>query len=247
LKKEALEIKSMTTHFFRTKRGLRLCQVFVLLGALCLLAVAPGKTSHYLGKPFQDSVYHGGPQRIPGRVMCAYYDLGGEGMAYHDSDAKNNGSGALNPADGSYLNQFRMDEGVDISYTKFQRQIDDNPYNLAQPPVGQFYVGWTEPGEWFNMTVEVERSALYTVDLLYTSNRGGEISFDLNGKKLTGAVNILSTYDAADPVAWRQWHHWSVMNDLIEVKLRKGVQVLTLHVLSKGQMNFAYLEFKPKT
>jgi len=68
----------------------------------------------------------------------------------------------------------------------------------------------------------------------------------LNQKDLTGAINILSTYNAADPVAWRQWHHWNLIKDLVEVKLPKGVNVLTLHVLSKGNMNFAYLEFKPK-
>jgi len=55
----------------------------------------------YHGKPFQDNAYHGGPQTIPGRVQCAYYDLGGEGVAYHDTDATNHGSGALNPANGS--------------------------------------------------------------------------------------------------------------------------------------------------
>jgi hypothetical protein len=228
-----------------TKRcRLRLCQSLILLGALCL--TAPGKTSHYRGKPFQDSVYHGGPQHIPGRVMCAYYDLGGEGVAYHDSDAKNNGSGSLNPADGTYLNQFRMGEAVDISYTKFHNAIDNNPYNLVQPPENLLYVGWVEAGEWFNMTVNVDRTDVYTADLLYTSSGGGDISFDLNGKKLTGAVTLLPTYNAADPIAWRQMHHWNVMKDLIQVKLRKGVRVLTLHVLTKGHMNFAYLEFKGK-
>src|ERR1039458_4549689 len=73
---------------------------------------------------------HGGPQKIPGKVLCAYYDLGGEGVAYHDSDPKNHGSGELNPADGTYLNEFRIHEGVDTSYTKFNRKpdpIDDNP------------------------------------------------------------------------------------------------------------------------
>ena len=30
-----------------------------------------------------------GPQQIPGRVECAYYDLGGEGVAYHDTDPTN--------------------------------------------------------------------------------------------------------------------------------------------------------------
>jgi hypothetical protein len=172
--------------------------------------------------------------------------LGGEGVAYHDSDAKNNGSGSLNPADGTYLNQFRMDEGVDTSYAKFHDAIDNNPYNLVQPPANLLYVGWTEPGEWFNITVDVERTGVYTADLLYTSSGGGDISFDLNGKKLAGVVSLTPTYNAADPIAWRQMHHWNVVKDLMQVKLRKGVQVLTLHVLTKGHMNFAYLEFSPK-
>jgi len=50
---------------------------------------------HYRGKPFHDRVYHGGAQSIPGQVQCAYYDLGGEGVAYHDTDAKSNGSGGI--------------------------------------------------------------------------------------------------------------------------------------------------------
>jgi hypothetical protein len=223
-----------------------LCCSFLLLSGLCLPAAAIGQTSQYQGKPFHDSVYQGGPQRIPGKVFCAYYDVGGEGIAYHDTDAKNNGSGGLNPADGTYLNQFRMNEGVDTSYTKFHDQIDNNPYNLVQPSEGQLYVGWTEPGEWFNLTVEVEHAGVYTIDLLYTSNRGGEISFDLNGQKLTGPVSIVSTNNAADPIAWRQWHHWNIMKNLAEVKLPKGVNVLTVHVVSGGNMNFAYLDFEPR-
>src|SRR5690349_265911 len=67
-----------------------------------------GYLKEYGGKPFHDSVYPGGPQKIPGRVQCAYYDLGGEGVAYHDSDAINSGSGTFNKPDGTYLNQFRM-------------------------------------------------------------------------------------------------------------------------------------------
>jgi hypothetical protein len=43
----------------------------------------------------------------------AYYDLEGEGVAYHDTDPQNHGSGELNPADVTYLNEFRIHEGVD--------------------------------------------------------------------------------------------------------------------------------------
>ena len=213
---------------------------------VCALA-ALGQTQDYQGKPFHDSRYHGGPQKIPGRVECAYYDLGGEGVAYHDADAKNQGSGGLNPADGTYLNQFRMDEGVDTSYTKFHRQvaIDDNPYNLVLPPENQLYVGWTEPGEWFNLTVKVARTGLYTMDLLYTSNRGGTISLGLDGKKLTDALEIVSTGNAADPVAWRQWHHWNIRKELAAVFLPKGEHVLTINILTSGNINLAYCDFMP--
>ena len=200
----------------------------------------------YKGTAFHDSKYNGGAQKIPGTVMCAYYDLGGEGVAYHDADAKNNGSGGLNPANGTYLNEFRMKEGVDTSYTKFglDPKIDDNPYDKVTPPAGLLYVGWTEPGEWFSVTVNVAETGDYTADLLYTSNRGGTISLDVNGVAVAGPLTIVSTYDAADPVAWRQWHHWNVAKDLVKVHLNKGRNVLTLRTVAQGQMNYATLNFR---
>jgi hypothetical protein len=218
----------------------------ILLASFFFATFASGKAHRYAGRPFEDSVYHGGPQLIPGPVMCAYYDLGGEGVAYHDTDAKNNGSGALNPADGTYLNQFRMNEGVDTSYTKFHDEIDNNPYNLVLPPENLLYFGWVEPGEWFNLTVRVERSGVYTADLLYTSSGGGDIAFDVNGKQVSGPFTITSTYNASDPIAWRQMHHWALAKGFVHMRLRRGVQVLTLRVLTKGHMNFAYLDFKPE-
>jgi len=50
----------------------------------------------YVGKPFQDEVYKSGAQTIPGRVLCALFDLGGEGVVYQDSDSIINGSGSYN-------------------------------------------------------------------------------------------------------------------------------------------------------
>jgi hypothetical protein len=41
---------------------------------------------------------------------------------------------------------------------KFNRKpdpIDDNPFDKIVPPADLLYVGWTEPGEWFNVTVDV--------------------------------------------------------------------------------------------
>ncbi|HTY87353.1 MAG TPA: hypothetical protein VMB80_07805 [Candidatus Acidoferrum sp.] len=228
----------------KTKRRFLLATLLLAVG-FCFGGCTTGGFKNYQGKPFQDSQYHGGSQKIPGRVQCACYDLGGEGVAYHDSDAKNNGSGGLNPADGTYLNEFRMNEGVDTSYTKFHDEIDNSPYNRVVPPEGQLYVGWTVPGEWFNLTVMVERAGVYAIDLLYTSNRGGTISLDRNGKPLAGPLSLVSTSTDKDPLAWRQWHHWNVMTNLAEVNLPKGQSVLTVHIVTEGNMNLAWLDFKP--
>jgi hypothetical protein len=218
----------------------------VLFAATAFCASKADFLSHYKGTPFHDAHYQGGAQKIPGKVICAYYDLGGEGVAYHDTDAKNHGSGELNPANGTYLNEFRIDEGVDTSYTKFglDPKIDDNPFEQVQPPANLHYVGWTEPGEWFNLTVDAAQAGQYAADLLYTSNRGGSISLDVNGESATGPLTIVSTYNAADPLAWRQWHHWNIAPGLATVKLSKGRNVLTVHVLTEGQMNLAIFDFK---
>src|SRR6266404_5781181 len=91
-----------------------------------------------------------------------------------------------------------------------------------------------------------KHAGVYTVDLLYTSNRGGKISLDLNGKSLVSSLDIIATKNDKETVAWRQWHHWNVMTNMAEVELPKGVCFLTLHVVTEGNMNFTYLDFKPK-
>lgn len=216
--------------------------LWLVAGSLCVSVAA--QSGGYRGTPYEDSHHSGGAQKIPGRVECALYDEGGEGVAYHDSDAKNNGSGALNPADGTYLNEFRMHEGVDTSYTKFHDQIDDSPWDLVQPPQNQLYVGWTEPGEWFRISVDAAEAGIYSADLLYTSNRGGTISLDVNGKDAIGPVTIASTFNAADPIAWRQWHHWNLARNLVRVQLPAGRSVLTVRILTQGNMNLAWFDFR---
>ena len=199
----------------------------------------------YQGKPFEDSLYKGGAQSIPGKLQCEYYDLGGEGIAYHDSDSINSGSGRLNPADGSYLHEFRINEAVDISFTKFQDPaIDNNPYNFVETEKDQLYVGWTTPGEWTKYTVNITKVGTYQIGIMYTSNQNGKISIAVNDKDATGPILIPSTFVAADSVPWRQWHHWNYIDQIARIDLKKGLQTLTLHTVEIGQMNYDYLDFK---
>jgi hypothetical protein len=208
-----------------------------------LLAFASILSLANAGQPFHDAVYHSGPQRIPGAVFCAYYDEGGEGVAYHDTEAENQGSGKLNPADGSYLNEFRRHEGIDISYTKQVNDLD-SPCNKVVPPLGLLYVGWNSPGEWFNLTIEAEKAGSYVADVLYTAQRDGAVSVSANDG-LAVVMPIVSTFDGAETIPWRQWHHWNVSRDAFTVALKQGVNVLTVRIVSGGNLNLATFAFRP--
>jgi hypothetical protein len=199
----------------------------------------------YKGQPFRDSVYNGGAQIIPGRLQCEYYDLGGEGVAFHDNDSVNSGSGRLNPADGSYLHEFRITEAVDISYTKFQDPpIDNTIYNFAETEKNQLYVGWTKAREWVKYSVNVKEEGTYKLGIMFTSNKNGKISVSVNDIDATGPLLIPSTCVEADSVPWRQWHHWNYIDSIASIYLKKGNQTITLHTVEVGDMNYDYLNFK---
>ena len=194
----------------------------------------------YKGKPWKNQM-----SELPGKLQCEFYDQGGEGIAYHDDDSINNGSGKLNPANGTFLNEFRMKEGVDISYTK-SNDIDNNPYNLMEPEMNSLYAGWTKPGEWISYTIKVNQTGTYQLGIMYTASGDGSISLMLDGEKLTGELLIPSTRTDKETVAWRQWHHWNRIDSLTTFKLKKGIHVLRLNTVSNGNMNYDYLEFSLK-
>jgi hypothetical protein len=221
------------------------CGIIILgFGVLTSCQTAKNNNS-YKGEPFSDSLYNGGAQTIPGRLQCEYYDFGGEGVAFHDSDSVNSGSGRLNPADGSYLQEFRINEAVDISYTKFQDPpIDNTIYNFVETEKNQLYVGWTKPGEWVKYTVNVTKAGTYQLGIMYTSNKIGKISISVNDKDATGGILIPTTFVEADTVAWRQWHHWNYLKNMATVNLKEGLQTITLHTADVGDMNYDYINFE---
>jgi hypothetical protein len=193
--------------------------------------------------PFLDEVF-AGPHTIPGRILCAYFDRGGEGVAYHEAAERNHGSGELNPLDGSYLNGFRADEPVGTSFTKGEG-IDDHGYNVCAPSMGMLYVGWTSPGNWIRFTVEVASTASYTASLLYTAPRGGAIAIAVDDDRAAEEIEVPSTYDPADEIDWRQAHHWSLLSGIRLGPLAAGVHTLTLHTVAEGGMNYGWIDVSP--
>lgn len=193
----------------------------------------------YKGKPYQDSIVRNCPQTIPGRVELAYYDIGGEGIAYHDLTPENEGS-KLNrevhdygshrrPGIEAYTAFFRENEGVDISYTK--DWADFNHPNKVDPRVNQLYIGWQDDGEWTNYTVKVIQPGKYRIITIY-GNKDNKSELWLNGTK---ATNLKLPDDTGN------WHYWTQATIGEIVFPVAGLNLLTLKY-NKGA-NLAYLDF----
>jgi len=223
--------------------------------ALALPASVPATAAvpaAYQGRPFADEFHQTGAPGVPGIVQCALFDLGGEGIACHDTTPENEGSGVLNrqitPYNhqrahaGEYIWHFREKEGVDLSYVK--DWADLNHPNVVTPLINQFYVGWTSDGEWTNYTVNVREPGTYSVKCLYsyvekevTLDAGGRpataISFDLNGKP--AAVCQL-------PRGTQGWHYWDYGQIATITFPESGLQLLTFHY-RRGN-NWAFFVFE---
>jgi glucosylceramidase len=111
--------------------------------------------------------YGGTAWTLPGRIQAEDYDLGGEGIAYHDTSAGNNGG------------QYRSDD-VDIE--------------TASDVGGGYDVGWTDPGEWLRYTVNVESDGVYQLDARVAALGGGRnFHVEIGGKDVTGSISVPDT------------------------------------------------------
>jgi beta-glucanase (GH16 family) len=105
------------------------------------------------------------PHQIPGTIESVHYDTGGEGIAYHDTEAENLGTGS------------RQDEGVD-----------------TEPNDGGESIGWLESGEWLEYTIDLEATGLYNIEIRVSSiNSFGQFRLFFNGEDRTGAVSVPET------------------------------------------------------
>ena len=111
--------------------------------------------------------YKGVASVLPGAVEMENYDEGGEGMAFHDSDEKNEGDGYRN-------------EGVDIE--EFSK--------------GEYAIGWTKKGEWLEYTLEVKYDDEYTWTAYAASGSDGS-SFKLyiDEKAISEAISVKNSGD----------------------------------------------------
>lgn len=114
--------------------------------------------------PTIEAPYGGTAWPIPGTIQAEDYDMGGEGIAYHDTTAGNTGGA------------YRI-ENVDI------RACSDTN--------GGYQVGWTDAGEWLNYSVNVSATGSYTLtERIAAGATGGALHVEFDGANATGTVNV---------------------------------------------------------
>ena len=154
---------------------------------------------------------------LPGLVNFSDYDFGGQGVAYHTTRLSSNPGGV-----------YRNDEvGVQASTVQ-----GGNGYN----------VGWIQPGNWFDYTVNVPAAGIYPVSItqasyLASGQVAGSIHIqDAQGNNLSGPMKVSGT---------NGYQVWSTVTG--SVKLPVGQQTLRV-VLDETPtgwptVNFGYLNF----
>jgi len=114
------------------------------------------------------SPYTGTPHAIPGKIEAEEYDLGGEGIAFHDDAARSGDT------------SFRTDDSVDSEVAS----------------EGTYDVGYIAAGEWLEYSVNVNQAGPYFIDIRVASPYSGKsLHIDLDGQNISGAVAIPNTTD----------------------------------------------------
>lgn len=112
------------------------------------------------------SPYGGTVRTIPGQIEAEHYDLGGEGVAYHDLTTGNSG------------NAFRSDN-VDLEST-----TDGGGYN----------VGWIQAGEWLEYTVSISTAGSYQIAARVAAISSGKtFHIELDGVNVSATLTVPNT------------------------------------------------------
>src|SRR5882672_8358225 len=134
--------------------------------ALSVTTPAPGTS----GTPaLVPTPYSGTPIAVPGSFEAENFDLGGEGVAYHDKTPGNQGG------------RYRITEDVDIVMS----------YDALG---GGYVVNNFETGEWLAYTINVAASTLYDIEIRASSAfANSAFHVEIDGQDVTGLIIVPNT------------------------------------------------------
>lgn len=151
---------------------------------------------HEPRKPFG-----GKPIEIPGTIEAENYDIGADGVTYHDSDTKKEGDASTYRSNGGYIDIVKGNGG--------------------------YALGYTASGEWMEYTVDVKEAGLYEFDAVASSgatNSSFTISLADNGvQKLAGPLVVPC-------VTQNSWDAYRSINGRFPIELTEGEHIIRITV-----------------
>lgn len=151
------------------------------------------------------------PIALPGILEAEDFDKGVNGVAYNDSDPENQGG------------EYRTDTGVDIG--------SDN---------GEYFVGWTNGGEWLEYTVSVEEEQLMVWSARVAAGLGGAaFRIYMGNTDITGKVLIPQT-------ASNSWSVYTEVKGRTRIAMPVGTYALRL-VIEGAYGNIDKITFETST
>ncbi len=108
-------------------------------------------------------------------IQAEAFDLGGEGVAYHDTGAANTGG------------VYRVGEGVDLKTT-------------TDGGAGGYRLSDTRAGEWVEYTIDVAAAGQYLMEFRVSNSApGGRFHAEVGGANVTGTMSVPDT-DSFNPL-----------------------------------------------
>jgi endoglucanase len=166
-------------------------------------------------RPFHEEVFFG-----DFRIPAADYDLGGNGIAYHDRDKPDSAYGNRSQYHCWNRGMASRNDGVDITHGKKSAFITD-----------------FEEGEWVQYTFFLESDAVYTLSLTVSSTKDSDhkrpkIIVIINGEEIKSNLTVRNTGDE---------ENWTTA-EIKNVNLQRDMNVV--RVLAKhGSFNLRDLTF----
>ncbi len=162
-----------------------------------------------------------GETELPGTLQAEDFDSGAEGMTFHDSDSKNEGTSA-----------YRNDGGgVDI--------VSGN---------GGYAIGYTANGEWLEYTVNVKEAGVYSFNA-YASSGVTNSSFSLSLSTEEGLVPLTDNI-AVPCVQANSWDTYRVIYGRLLIPLEEGKQIIRLNITGSScnvdKIVFKHIEVNPE-
>lgn len=143
-----------------------------------------------------NSAYGGTPWPIPGTIQAEDFDNGGQNVGYYDSSPENLGGA------------YRTTEYVDLQGTTESAA----------------YIGWTDPGEWMNYSVNVLSAGVYTLQARVASlNAVSSFRVELDGV-------TIATFTSPNTGGYQVWQSVTASN----INLTTGNKVMRIYCITGG-------------